>query len=149
MPSVDLRFPGEVRLALADLARLLADVAPGDGRGRQSQAPEDDDRDFAAEWLAGLRKRTKEDLGDALRLLKNPDFGEGPVVLDDNEALGALRGFTALRLTLRATALKALPDEALESGRVDRRKLAAPGRRAYACYGALGEIQAMLCEALS
>ena len=145
MPTLDLRFPTEVRGVLAELGRMLSDVAPASVLAR-TEAPEDEDPEFAEHWLAGLHERIEEDLTAVVRLLDMTDFGVAPVTLSQDESLAALRGFTVLRLTLRETALREIPDEALETGKIDRRKLTAPRRHAYACYGALGEIQAALCE---
>lgn len=145
MPTFDLRFPPEIRGVLAELGQMLSDVAPASVLAR-TEAPEDEDPEFAEHWLAGLHERIEEDLTAVVRLFEMPDFGVAPVVLSEDEALAALRGFTVLRLTLRETALREIPDAALESGKLDRRKLSAPQRHAYACYGALGEIQSAICE---
>ena len=147
MSTLDLRFPPEVRVVLADLAASLADAAPA-AILALTEAPEDEDPEFSEHWLESLHERIDADTDAAVRLLATPDFGVAPVILDDDDALAALRGFTTLRLTLRETALAALPDEGLETGKVDRRKLRAAQRHAYACYGALGEIQAALCEGM-
>jgi hypothetical protein len=147
MPTLDLRFPPEIRGVLAELGRMLSDVAPASVLAR-TEAPEDEDPEFAEHWLAGLHERIEEDLTAVVRLLDMPDFGVAPVTLSEDESLSALRGFTVLRLTLRETALREITDEAMEAGKVDRRKLTAPRRHAYACYGALGEIQAAICEML-
>lgn len=147
MPAIDLRFPGEVRAVLSDLGRMLSESAPA-AMLQRTQAPQDDDPEFAESWLAGIHERVEEDVAAVIALFENPAFGEGPVELGDDEALAALRGFTVLRLTLRDTALREIDDEALETGRIDRRKLRIPQRHAYACYGALGEIQDALCHAL-
>jgi hypothetical protein len=147
MPTLDLRFPPEIRGVLAELGRMLSDVAPASVLTR-TEAPEDEDPEFAEHWLAGLHERIEEDLTAVVRLLDMPDFGVAPVKIPEDEALSALRGFTVLRLTLRETALREITDEAMEAGKVDRRKLTAPRRHAYACYGALGEIQAAICEML-
>lgn len=141
----DLRFPDEVREALADLTRAVAEDAPA-AILAHAHAPEDEDPEFAEHWLAELHTGIDGDTSGLLALLENKNFGTGPVELAECDALSALRGFTALRLTLRETSLREVDDEQLESGKVDRRKLTMPQRHAYACYGALGEIQMALCE---
>lgn len=148
MTTLDLKFPPEIRGVLADLGRMLSETAPA-AILAITRTPEDEDPEFAGHWLAGLHERIEEDLTAVVRLFDMPDFGVGPVALSEDEALAALRGFTALRLALRETALREIPDALLESGRIDRRKLSAPRRHAYACFGALGEIQGAVCEALS
>lgn len=147
MIRFDLRFPPEVREVLADLARSISEDAPA-AILAHACPPEDEDPDFGDQWLAGLHTGIDEDTAGAVALFENKDFGTAPVELDEHAAFAALRGFTALRLTLRETALRGLPDESLETGKVDRRKLTAAQRHAYACYGALGEIQVALCEML-
>ncbi len=148
MTTLDLRFPHEVRTVLAELARMLADAAPA-ALLAHTRPPEDEEPEFAEQWLTGLHRRIDEDTDAARRLLNRGDFGIESVEISDEEALAALRGFAALRLALRETALGALPDEALETGTVDRRRLKAAQRHAYACYAALGEIQAALCDVIS
>lgn len=148
MTTLDLRFPREVRTVLAELSRMLADAAPASIL-THTRPPEDEEPDFADQWLAGLHRSIDADTDAARRLLDRPDFGQDPVDIAEDEAFRALRGFAALRLALRETALNALPDEALETGKIDRRHLRAAQRHAYACYAALGEIQSALCDVLS
>ncbi len=147
MTTLDLRFPAEIRGVLAELARMLADVGPA-ALLERVQAPGYEDPDFADHWLAGIHERIEEDLTSVVSLLDMPDFGVAPVRVSENEALAALRGFSALRLTLRETALREFPDKDIESGKIDRRKIGAPKRHALACYVALGEIQSALCDLL-
>lgn len=146
MPVLDLRFPAEVRDALRRLARgfggqLTHPIAAA------ARVPEDDE-DLADFWRGELRERIDADM-DALRaLLADPALGVGPVELGDDAALAALRGFTVLRLALRNTVLREIPDEALETGEADRQRLRPSVRHGYACYAALGELQAALCDIL-
>ena len=148
MTTLDLRFPPEVRSVLAELARMLADAAPA-AILAHTRPPEDEEPDFTELWLAGLHRGIDADTDAARRLLDRPDFGQDPVDIAEDEALRALRGFAALRLALRETALSALPDDSLETGKLDRRKLRAAQRHAYACYAALGEIEGALCDVIS
>jgi len=147
MPTFDLRFPEQVRRPLAELAAMIADSGAASVLARTG-VPAEDDPDFAAFWLAGLRERIEGDTAAALKLLGDPRFGTEAVVLANDDALAAVRGFTTLRLALRETALEPIPDEALETGRIDRRRLSPSRRHALACYGAFGEIQGVLCALL-
>lgn len=147
MATFDLRFPDDMRRALADFAATV------DGHGPETVLaatgiPADDDPDIAGFWLDDLRGRISGDTAAALELLRNPAFGAGETTLPDDLAFAALRGFGTLRLTVRDTALQSLDDDALETGRIDRRRLPPDRRHALACYGAFGEIQAALCGIL-
>ena len=147
MPTFDLRFPPEVRLALHRLAEgfgpeLTHPVA------LRAAVPHDADEDFSEVWLNALADRVDDDVAGLRHLLATQDFGAGPVTISEDEALAALRGFSVLRMAIRVTILRDIPDSDLESGEVDHRRLAPAARHAYACYGALGEIQAAICDGL-
>ncbi len=147
MPTLDLRFPPEVRLALE---RFVAGFEPPlvHPVAAAAEIPADADEDFAALWHEELAAGIDADTEALRALLARPDFGRAPLTLGDDEALAALRGFTVMRLLLRSAALGEIPDERLEQGAVDRRTLDAATRHAYACYGALGDIQEALCASL-
>lgn len=145
MPVFDLRFPVEVREALAAVAAMISEAGPG-AVLMKTAMPADADPDFAEIWVTALQERVEGDTAAVLRLLSDPAFGAGTVTLSEDEAFAAIRGFTTLRISLRETALEEIGDEALETGRIDRRRLTAPKRHALACYGALGEIQSVLCD---
>lgn len=147
MLKFDLRFPPEVRAALLALVEHLAD-APEVRAAARHRPPSDLDPDLADIWQEALGERSDGDL-DALRdLLATPHFGESEVHLPEAATLAALRGFSQARLAIRTKLLASLSDERLEVGDIDRRKLSPGTRHAYACYNALGEIQAVLCEML-
>lgn len=147
MAIVDLRFPSEIREALRRFAEayepeLLHSVAAS------AEIPADSDEDLAELWHTGLITGLDSDMRALIGLLAQPQFGSGPVAIDEDEAMHALRGFSVLRLSIRAGILRDIDDDALESDEVDRLTLTPSARHAYACYGILGQIQAALCDAL-
>ena len=144
MPRIDQKIdPGVLRIMRDTVAAVLdRDVwRPPD------HLPEDD-VDLAEFWVADLRESHDEDLAALRVVVGDPRLGSGIVEFADQLAESAARACSTVRLYLRRTSLARIPDEVLESGGLDVRRLHLEQRRLYLGYVFLGLLQELLVTAL-
>lgn len=136
----------------AELGELFAEVVAEVLRRLAGDLPRPvflpDDPELAAIWTHDLREQLQDDLQRLSGLFLNPQFGTGEMPLPIAQAEAVCRAASAVRLALRASELRAIPDSALEEGLVRSPDLDEPVRRAYYCYWFLGGLQEMLVRAL-
>ena len=132
-PLVDL-----IRELTIDLERSLA--AP--------QALHDLDQDFRGAWIGELLEGQNGDLRSLLSLFDGEFFTVGVIAFDEKNAEPIVRACTAFRLHLRERRLKALTDEALETGDIDMDGLDEPVRKAFMCYLFLATVQELIIQHL-
>ncbi len=112
------------------------------------QALHDLDQDFRGAWIGELLEGQNGDLRALLSLFGGEFFSEGVVAFDEKNAEPIVRACTAFRLQLRERRLKALSDEALETGDVDMDGLEEPVRKAFMCYLFLATVQELIIQHL-
>lgn len=112
------------------------------------QALHDMDQDFRGAWIGELLEGQNGDLRALLSLFDGEFFTEGVVAFDENNAEPIVRACTAFRLQLRERRLKALGDEALETGDIDMAGLDEPVRKAFMCYLFLATVQELIIQHL-
>ena len=111
----------EVKLNLEAVAPLLDVIkdAADDLRPKLAVSPTvpDQDEEFSGEWKRELLESQNSDITAFLSLFGAEFFISGMVPLDANNREAILRACSAVRLRLRQKHLRALGDEALESGK--------------------------------
>jgi hypothetical protein len=141
----------KIRLPLPAVTPLLGILraAAGELSGRLAvPAPDCAGDDELREAMAGpLLEAQHADMARLLRLF-GPDFTKsgGVVVLHAGAGAGILRACAAVRLQVRAQFLSALPDAALESGKIIPAKLGAEARDALQCYSFLAGLQELIIQ---
>jgi hypothetical protein len=142
----------EVKLSLPVVAPLLDIIRELSRELEKSlaapQALHDLDQEFRGAWIGELLEGQQEDLRGLLGLFNGQFFSEGVVAFDEKNAEPIVRACTALRLQLRERRLKALGDEALETGDVDMAGLDEPARKAFMCYLFLATVQELIIQHL-
>lgn len=142
----------EVKLALPVVAPLLDVVKDLSGGLHESLAAPlglpDLDPEFRDEWNAELLATQSSDIETLLGLFNEEFFREGVIALDEANAEPIVRACAALRLRLRASRLKALADDTLESSEVDITTLDEPVRHAFLCYLFLATLQELVIQHL-
>ena len=142
----------EVKLSLPVVAPLLDVIRELSAELQKSlaapQALHDLDQDFRGAWIDDLIASQNEDLRALLALFDGEFFTEGVVAFDESNAEPIVRACTAFRLHLRERRLKALGDEALETGDIDMDGLDEPVRKAFMCYLFLATVQELIIQHL-
>jgi hypothetical protein len=142
----------EVKLSLPVVAPLLDVIRELSTELQKSlaapQALHDLDQDFRGAWISDLLASQNDDLRALLSLFDGEFFTEGVVAFDESNAEPIVRACTAFRLQLRERWLKALGDEALESGEIDISMLDEPVRKAFMCYLFLATVQELIIQHL-
>jgi hypothetical protein len=142
----------EVKLALPVVAPLLDVIKElSDGLKNRLAAPlgvADLEEDFKQDWTAELLAAQNEDVGVLLALFDDEFFNEGVIGLDESNAEAVVRACAAVRLRLRAAALKSMGDEMLETSDIDVTQLKEPTRRAFMCYLFLATLQELIIQHL-
>ncbi len=108
----------------------------------------EDAADLAGGWSESLAADLADDVAGLLSFLQTPALAEGVVEIDAGVAEAVMRACSALRLRIRETLLRRIPDRALETGRVSAGKLALDERRAYFSYVLLAALQEAIIIAL-
>ena len=140
----------EVKLSLPVVAPLL-DVIKTAADTLQSSlaAPlgvQDIDPEFREAWTEELLHSQNEELATLLALFDKEFFATGVVSFDAENGEVIVRACAALRLRLRGTVLKAVTDEALESGDIAVEALTEGQRKAFMCYLFLATIQDLIIQ---
>ena len=142
----------EVKLNLEAVAPLLDVIkdAADDLRPTLAVKPAipDQDEDFSEEWKRELLEGQNTDLAAFLALFGSEFFISGMVPLDANNREAILRACSAVRLRLREKHLRALGDEALESGETPLDELTETQHRAFAAYVFLATLQELIVQHL-
>jgi hypothetical protein len=142
----------EVKLSLPVVAPLLDVIRELSSELEKTlaapQALHDLDQDFRGAWIGDLLDSQNGDLRALLSLFDGEFFTEGVVAFDETNAEPIVRACTAFRLHLRERRLKALSDEALETGDVEMAGLDEPVRKAFMCYLFLATVQELIIQHL-
>ncbi len=142
----------EVRLNLEAVAPLL-DVIKGAADDLKPalaitlQIP-DHDEELAAGWKQELLQEQNSDITVFLALFGSEFFLTGIVPLDAGNSEAILRSCSAVRLRLREKHLRALGDEALESGEVPFDTMSETQRKAFSAYCFLATLQELTVQHL-
>ena len=139
----------EMAVELGELFARVVDRAMermGEGLPREMQEPAD--RELAEIWSEDLRAKLRADAQCLMDLLGHEKFGHGELTLDEEAAEAICRAASAVRLGVRETELRGVPDALLERGAGDPETLERRDREAYYCYWFLGGLQEMLVRAL-
>ena len=146
MKRIDVKLAVPVVAPLLDVIKDMAG-----GLGEILAAPlalHDLDADFRAAWSDELLAAQKVEVGRLLGLFDDNFFREGVVAFDADNAEVILRACAAIRLRLRARALKPLADEVLEGGGADLLAVPDPVRKAFMCYLFLATLQELIIQNL-
>jgi hypothetical protein len=142
----------EVKLSLPVVAPLLDIIRELSAELRQNlaapQALHDLDPEFRDAWVGELLAGQGEDMRALLSLFDGEFFTEGVIAFDEKNAEPIVRACTAFRLQLRDRRLRALSDEALETGDIDMAGLEEPVRKAFMCYLFLATVQELIIQHL-
>jgi len=142
----------EVKLSLPVVAPLLDVIkAVQDSLQDKLAAPlemGEVDEDLREIWHDELIGEQNTDVGKLLAMFDRDFFTSGVIAFDADNAEPVVRACAAIRLRLREFSLKALTDEALESGEVEIEKLAEPLRTAFMCYLFLATVQELIIQHL-
>jgi hypothetical protein len=112
------------------------------------QALHDLDQEFRSAWIGELLDGQNDDLRSLLSLFDGEFFTEGVVAFDEGNAEPIVRACTAFRLQLREKRLKALSDDALETGDIEMAGLDDASRKAFMCYLFLATVQELIIQHL-
>lgn len=146
MKRVEVRLNLEVVAPLLDVIKAAADDLKPD---LAVTVPVPDvDADFADSWKRELLQGRSGDLGVFLALFGSEFFANGVIALDPTNCEAVLRACSAVRLRLKEKYLKALSDDALESGDVPLPQLTEDGRKAFASYVFLATLQELIIQHL-
>lgn len=142
----------EVKLNLEAVAPLL-DVIKGAADDLRpvlavAQRVPDQDEDFSDVWKRELLESQNSDISVFLSLFGSEFFISGMVPLDANNREAILRACSAVRLRLREKHLKALGDEALESGDAPVEDMPDIQHKAFAAYVFLATLQELIVQHL-
>ncbi len=142
----------EVKLSLEVVAPLLDVVKQVvDGLAGRLAAPnrlEDLDADLRAAWRGDLLRSQNEDCRGFLALFDREFFASGTISFDEDNGGAMLRACAAIRLRLRESALKDLPDEAVESGDPEVEWMDESVRKAFLAYVFLATLQELIIQHL-
>jgi hypothetical protein len=142
----------EVKLSLPVVAPLLDVIRELSSELERTlaapQALHDLDQEFRSAWIGELLEGQNEDLRSLLSLFDGEFFTEGVVAFDEGNAEPIVRACTAFRLQLREKRLKALSDDALETGDIEMAGLDDPTRKAFMCYLFLATVQELIIQHL-
>lgn len=146
MKRVEIRLNLEVVAPLLDLIKATADgLRPV--LAIEAHTPEHE-AELAAEWKRELLEAQTDDIGRTLALFDTDFFINGVLVLDAGNCEPILRACSALRLRLRATHLRAVADDALESGAITDEPGTPERDAAYAAYVFLATLQEVVVQHL-
>jgi hypothetical protein len=106
------------------------------------------DRDLEGLWREGLIQTQIEDCRRFLGLFGADFCNSGKIELTAEDADPVLRAAAAVRLKLRSSALKNLPDAALAEEKVDLAALSEGERRGFAAYIFLATLQEIVIKHL-
>lgn len=137
--ALDFRIAPAIVVSMLEMTLMVSESLQ-DRLAIDADIPEDDE-DLRDAWLDGLREELKADCNYLLDVLGSARFGQDRVELDDGAVDGLLRASSAIRLKLRESVLRNLPNEALETGEVDYSRLPTDQQRAYACFQFLASLQ--------
>jgi hypothetical protein len=142
----------EVKLSLPVVAPLLdviRELTAGlDDTLAAPQALSALDPELKEAWVSELIKGQQGDVKNLLSLFDEEFFSEGVVAFDETNAESIVRACSAIRLRLREQHLRAMGDEALESGDVDLDGLTDGLRKAFMCYLFLATVQELIIQHL-
>jgi len=142
----------EVKLSLEVVAPLLDVVKEVvDGLDRRLAAPnklEDLDADLRAGWRDDLLRSQNEDCRRFLALFDREFFASGSISFDEENAESVLRACAAIRLRMRASTLRDLPDETIESAGPEVDQMEEPARKAFLGYVFLATLQELIIQHL-
>ncbi|HTZ19707.1 MAG TPA: hypothetical protein VMC06_02405 [Opitutaceae bacterium] len=144
MKRIEVKLSLPVVAPLLDVIKTAADTLQG-----SLAAPlgvQDIDPEFREAWTDDLLKSQNDELGTLLALFDKEFFSTGTVSFDEDNAEIIVRACAALRLRLRGTVLKAVTDEALESGDIAVETLTEGQRTAFMCYLFLATIQDLIIQ---
>ena len=144
MKRIEVKLSLPVVAPLLDVIKTAADTLQG-----SLAAPlgvQDIDPEFREAWTDDLLKSQNDELGALLALFDKEFFSTGTVSFDEENAEVIVRACAALRLRLRGTVLKAVTDEALESGEIAVESLTEAQRKAFMCYLFLATIQDLIIQ---
>ncbi len=106
----------------------------------------DDDPDLIEAWESGLLETLKTDIRTLNKLFRKNGLGRREIVIEEDEALAALRAISGIRLKLREIFLKRISNETLESGEIDMDKLDRNEQKNFASYLFFAQVQEELVE---
>ncbi|MGF1482791.1 MAG: hypothetical protein ACFBZ8_00325 [Opitutales bacterium] len=102
------------------------------------------DAELDAVLESSLIEEMQEDCSRLEAVFRESDNGQGQLVIRLEEGEAILRASSAVRLRLRRTLLRGVPDEVLERGEVDLQNLATLEQRGYMGYVFLANLQEVL-----
>lgn len=147
MKRVEVKLNLEVVAPLLDVIKDAADdlkptlaITP--------QVPDHEDAELSDNWKQELLQGQNSDIAVFLALFGSEFFLTGMVPLDETNSEAILRTCSAVRLRLRGKHLRALGDEALESGEVPFDKMPDTQRKAFAAYIFLATLQELIVQHL-
>lgn len=146
MKKVEIKLSQPVVAPLLDFVKPLADELRDD-LVFDLHFP-DADPQFQEGWREDLLDAQGSDAGTFMSLFDHDFFESGNIEIDEENADAVLRAAAAIRLKLRTSFLKDVPDEVLEKGDVAFEGMSFPEQQAYACYLFLATIQEIIIQHL-
>ncbi len=150
MIELTLPLSASVReAAVSLLGDIVRELSGKDSFDEVRYAPPPADPDLRETWLEALREDHASDLAAVHRLIGYAAFGsDDPVSIEPEQAEAALRGLTAVRLTIRENHLSDLSDSAMEGGEVEFETLLPLQQRGYLAYAVAAATQERIIHLL-
>ncbi len=142
MVTINLRINPAILAGLLDL--VSAAVESVLKRGTRHFDVSGGDEDLREALEAEARQQLQEDCRRLIDLMQVNEFGDEAIEIAEHDAESILRAASAIRLRLRETALRAVPDVTLESGEVNMVAMPMDERQAYVCYSFLAQLQSQI-----
>jgi len=146
MKRIEVKLSLEVVAPLLDVVKQVVDGL--DGRLAAPNKLEDLDADLRTGWKDELLRSQNEDCRRFLALFDREFFASGSINFDEENAESVLRACAAIRLRMRAGALKGLPDETIESADPEVDQLDEAVRKAFLGYVFLATLQELIIQHL-
>ena len=146
MKRIEVKLSLEVVAPLLDVVKRIVDGLAG--RLAAPNRLEDLDPDLRAAWSGDLLRNQNEDCRSFLALFDREFFASGTIGFDEANAESVLRACAAIRLRLRESELRDLPDDAVGGADPDVDELDEPVRKAFLAYVFLATLQELIIQHL-
>jgi hypothetical protein len=146
MKKIEIRLNPAAVAPLLDLVRRTAEELEGRLVGTPGVA--DADEELRVAWRGDLLQEQQGEMRQLLALFGGEFLSTGVLSCDEENAEPVLRACAAVRLRLRERELAAIPDEELEGGEVDERKLEPAAAQAFVAHGFLAALQELMIRQL-
>lgn len=146
MVNLSLIIDHHLIVSMLEMVKAATDSLSGH-LALEPQMPDDDD-ELKVAWQDDLREALHDDIDYLLTVLRDEQFGNGNMVMEEGVAESILRACSAIRLKLRESALIKITDHQLENAEVDILSLPLEMQHCYACYLFLASLQSLILKEL-